>query len=115
MPFNSFESVDQWVADHSRAELEENVAGKRFAGARLMWAERWLEREREKDRAAEANRRETQAVAVDAQQIEIAERTAAATESQASTAVRALTLAKWALGVSILAIVIALIEVVIKR
>ncbi len=115
MSFDSFESVDQWVAEHSREELEENVAGKRFSGQRLMWAEKWLERARERDRAGRAHRQEAQAALTEAQQIKIAERTAVATESQADAASRALTIAKWALGVSIFAIILALFELVIKR
>src|ERR1700674_2269836 len=101
VPFDSLESVDKWVSEHSRAELEENIAGGRFAHARLKWAQAWLNRQQERDLVAGAEEAIQRKAAEDERQLAVADRAATATESQARTAAKALSVAKWALGVSI--------------
>jgi hypothetical protein len=114
MPFNSFEDVDRWVAEHSRAQFEESFAGRRFTGQDLIWAQSWRERELRRERDARTTHREAVADKGQALEAAIGERVATATESQAKSAEEAVRIAKWALWISIAALVMALGDFLLK-
>lgn len=106
MPFDSFDSVDAWVAKkgaNGAEALRERLDANRFAGNNERWARAWLARH---DRQAAGERLTVED--------DRAERTTVAAQIQAAAAVDANRLAKWAIWISIITALSQLMEWAIK-
>lgn len=96
--FGSDEEIQQWIAEHSEEEFRANALSGRFAGRRLDRAKAYVRRLDEDRADALANRT-----------VIAAEQNASAALDQAGTARKALVISKWALGISIVAIVVTVV------